>query len=308
MSGTAGDRRPDASSRPGGLASARPADRQRGRGSPSPAAALAAPLAHAVAQDLEAIFPNAPPPRAGGLHLRLPRRGGPARGAAQHGARRALAAGALVAAAFVGVFAGALLTRGPGPESPVQPAASPDPRAYATEPANAAPVALASPGPVPGAIPDPAPVPTLVASAPPPGAAVTPRKAFVRKIHKASVHKASVHKAVVRRAPVHKISAHAACRGSRCAPTLVEADARLRRAYAAAIRADVPRSVLVDYRDAWEELSHRAPDQPRQVAARYSDMAGELNRMAARGHQADVPTAPAGARRRPRTQLAALWR
>jgi len=86
------------------------------------------------------------------------------------------------------------------------------------------------------------------------------------------------------------------------------ADARLRRAYASAVRAGVPRSVLVDYHDDWERLRHRAPRQPGLVAARYNQMAGDLNRMAGRRQVARTAPPRVGPWRSLRTELASLWR
>jgi hypothetical protein len=88
----------------------------------------------------------------------------------------------------------------------------------------------------------------------------------------------------------------------------MQADARLRQAYAAAIRAEAPRSVVVDYRNEWEQLRQRAPDQPGLVTARYNEMAGELRRMAVRRQAAAASRPSALPRGGARTQLAALWR
>jgi hypothetical protein len=86
------------------------------------------------------------------------------------------------------------------------------------------------------------------------------------------------------------------------------ADARLRRAYAAAERAGVANAALADYRDEWSRLRRRAPRQPALVAARYRRMAAELNHMAARERVARAEPPRVGPWRRFRMQLAALWR
>jgi uncharacterized protein YecT (DUF1311 family) len=68
---------------------------------------------------------------------------------------------------------------------------------------------------------------------------------------------------------------------ARCAyPQVLEADRRLRRAYASATRAGVERGRLVSYRNRWASLRHRADDQPARVIAAYGDMARDLNRLA----------------------------
>lgn len=285
---------------------------------------LAASLARAVSDDLEIIFPNASP-RPGGLRLRLARRSDPPRPATGRGEGRAVVVGALVAAAFVGVSAGALFSHGPGPARPVQAAASsPSLESIAVDPSRTAPVS------------DPTLVRAPVAVAPTPVAISAPIRTV--KAHKASVHKVAASRAAERRASVRKVSGHetaarqasvhkvstrkaavrapartrtaraAACRSTACAPSIYTADARLRESYTAAIAAKVPRGVLVDYRDEWEGLRHRAPDQSGLVAARYNDMAGELDRIAARRLAEGAAPRRSGSHHRLRTQLAELWR
>lgn len=234
------------------------------------APALATPIARAVAEDLEAIFPNAPPAGAG-HRLRVRRDHAHIARAPQPS--RLAAVGALVAAAFVGVAAGALLTLDRAPPSPLESAVSspiPGPLAPAAPPV-ADPLLAAAPP----LAPTPSALPAQIASG------ASPRVAGARK---ASVHKASVHKAAVHKATVHRISSRTASKRARPAPALSmqAADARLRRAYMTAIRVGVPRDVLVDYRDEWERLRHRDPRQSSQVARRYVAMAGELDRVAKR--------------------------
>lgn len=86
------------------------------------------------------------------------------------------------------------------------------------------------------------------------------------------------------------------------------ADRRLRRAYASAVRAGAPRSVLIDYRDDWQRLRRRAPREPRLVAARYDQMASELQHLAHRRSVAHAAPPRPGPWRSLRMQLAALWR
>jgi hypothetical protein len=57
------------------------------------------------------------------------------------------------------------------------------------------------------------------------------------------------------------------------------ADRRLRRAYAAAVRAGVSRSILVAARDRWS-ATRRA--EPSRVVAVYGALAGDLERRAHR--------------------------
>jgi hypothetical protein len=74
----------------------------------------------------------------------------------------------------------------------------------------------------------------------------------------------------------------AAC-APRCSHTdLMAADRRLRAAYSRAVRAGVPRRVLVAYRNRWADLRHDAVWRPSRVASGYGAMAGDLNRMAQR--------------------------
>lgn len=242
--------------------------------SPGSTAATTA-VARAVAEDLEAIFPNAPPSSGGGRRLRL---GGRVETAGEGRSRlegRTAAVGAMIAAACVGVSAGALLTRGVG-------ASRPPPAAAGVQVPRVASLA---------AVPQPITVAQPIAVSRP----ASPRAAAA-KIHK-----------VVARAPARaRRGRPAVCRGSGC--SLMAADARLRRAYAAAVRADVPRSVLIDYRDSWERLRRRAPRQPGLVVARYNQMAGDLNRMAGRRRVARAAPPSAGPWRSLRTELASLWR
>ena len=57
------------------------------------------------------------------------------------------------------------------------------------------------------------------------------------------------------------------------------ADRQLRRAYARAVSAGVPRPILVDYRNRWADLRDEASWRPDRVAVGYRAMAGDLTRM-----------------------------
>jgi hypothetical protein len=61
---------------------------------------------------------------------------------------------------------------------------------------------------------------------------------------------------------------------------LMLADQQLRRAYARAVSAGVPRPILVDYRNRWADLRHEASWRPDRVVLGYRAMAGDLTRMA----------------------------
>jgi hypothetical protein len=95
------------------------------------------------------------------------------------------------------------------------------------------------------------------------------------------------------------------CRGgARCGgSTVAAADARLGRAYAAAERAGVPQPVLSGYRNEWTYLRRRASHDPKLVAVRYRQMAGDLERLSQ--HERIAPTGPL---ERFRLQMATLWR
>jgi hypothetical protein len=244
---------------------------------------LAAPVARAVAEDLEAIFPqDAPRPAAGRRRLKL--EAGRERDAARRRRgleRRAASLGALVAAACLGLSAGALVARTGAPLRSAPPSVSPG------VPITVAQASLPSPGPLPEA-----------PAVPPPSPAVAPLEAAQPADPSAAAADAAP------AAPRHGKPARTARHHGRSA--VLAADARLRRAYASAERAGVAYAVLADYRDEWSRLRRRAPRQPVLVAARYRQMAGELNHMAARERTARAE--PLGPWRRFRTQLAALWR
>lgn len=248
------------------------------------ATAAAVPMARSVAEDLEAIFPHRSRTQ-GAPALRLRVGAGRAGGTAHaRPVGYASAVGALAAAALAGVSAGALL--GPGPV-----ALRPQPGLQVKAPA------LPSPGPLPAG-PLHARPPRILAAAP-----QSPASA------RATLHKASARRPAAQRR--HAVMARRArCHGASCrAPSVMQADARLRHAYAEARRAGVSSTVLADYRDRWDSLRRRAPREPSLVAARYGAMADDLDRMAAR-HAVERERAPrhVGPWRALRTQIAALWR
>lgn len=229
-------------------------------------------VARSVADELEAIFPS---PSEGRRPIR--RRLGSGRGrATDAGARPAgkvAAWGAVIAAALVGVSAGSLMPRG---RAPIPEANLPTDRPLAVAAATPAPAPVAASPPV---LPSPGPL------APPVAAATAPVKAVDRAAEPVRRPATVARKAAVKRStkPARPKTTLAACGGSRCTHSdVLAADRRLRRAYSAAIRAGVSRAVLVDYRNRWARLRHRAPREPALVVARYSAMARDLNRYASR--------------------------
>jgi hypothetical protein len=129
-----------------------------------------------------------------------------------------------------------------------------------------------------------------------------PPRVLIAAPQPAAAAPAKVRKTSARRSPARR--RHAAV--ARHTPSLMQADAHLRSAYASARRAGVSSTVLSDYRDRWDALRLRAPREPRLVSARYDAMAEDLNRMAAR-HAVERESRP-GPWRALRTQIAALWR
>jgi hypothetical protein len=84
---------------------------------------------------------------------------------------------------------------------------------------------------------------------------------------------------------------HAGVRKAKLTPSrrsrpsdLMAADRRLRAAYSHAIRAGVPRHVLVEYRDRWADLREDASWKPERVAAGYGRMSADLERLARQPH------------------------
>lgn len=212
----------------------------------------AASRSRAVAADLSEIFASSQPSAAvsGDSAVR--------RLAPRAGSRfKPATIGALLAAGLVGVSAGVLLA-GKGAKS----------SETALEPAIAAVVA---PIPAPVRAPIPQPVaPVIQASAVEP--APTVEKAVEVKAKakpKAKPQKAKPQKAEAR--PV---------RASRA--EVLAADRRLRRAYDRAIRAGVPRPVLVDYRNRWNRLRRTTWDEPAQLVRGYDRLERGLSAEAKR--------------------------
>lgn len=247
--------------------------------SPRPAepASIRAGVSRAVADDLEAIFPNPAPSTAQGPQkLRLGRRTAEAT-SRSFGERRAAVWGAVIAAACIGVSAGALIARDG------RSAASPPVEVSAKQPAPVLAGVAATPAPAAAPLPSPgplAPSPVARVNLPEPVQADTAPKPSAPKVRKAAVKKVEA-----KRKP--KAVTRSVCGGYCDHGDVMAADRRLRRAYSAAVRAGVSRSVLVSYRNRWAGLRHRAPRQPELVVARYNAMAGDLNRLAGRRRLAE---------------------
>lgn len=221
---------------------------------PPPLAARRAE-AREVSTDLEAIFGTAAP-SAGAAAARAPRR--PVGGSAPPPrATRLATLGGLAAAACLGLAGGAYITRTSTHMGP------------AAEPSRAIPVEVAQ-----IAQPTPGPIDPLVTLDPQPQvtAALTP---VVRKAHTPRPH--------------HAASPRIRKREDRCCASsdMWSADRRLRRAYSAAVRAGVPRPILVSYRDRWASVRRERAHQPRRLVEGYGRLASGLDRAAARarGHR-----------------------
>ena len=219
----------------------------------------------AVSADLEAIFGRPPPPASGAARPRAARIAKAPGAGETHGLRRLSAAslGALAAAALAGIAAGSLLVkapaRTPAPQAP-HPAALPVETPPPLQTPQAADAALAA-----------------VAMAP------------------VETHAAPISAAHAVR-PAHTVR-HAG--RPHTYAQVVAADRRLRAAYAAAIRAGAPRALLVEDRDRWASLRHRAAHDPVRLVAGYDAIARDLDHAAARSHARPVRTAAHG-RFRPR--------
>jgi hypothetical protein len=258
------------------------------------AGAAAAPVARAVAEDLESIFPQeGRPPRADAGRLKLGAARSAKAGRRWAGDRRAASLGALLAAGCIGVSAGALVARTSAPPKAAPPAVSPG------VPITVATAALPAPGPLPA---HPMTVPVAPPSAPPIEAAnlASAPNAAPARLRRVSAAGPAAHRKATRTACARR----AGCGRN----ALMSADARLRRAYASAERAGVSHAVLADYHDEWSRLRRRAPRQPALVTARYREMAADLSRLAAHERVAHAQPPPVGPFRRLRMQMAALWR
>lgn len=240
---------------------------------------MATPVTRSVAEDLAAIFPHEPPPRTEtALQLVAGRRELTA--AKQPAPSRVGTLGAIAAAALLGVAAGALIGHQPAPSRRGAPPA--------------VQTAAVASTPRPAASPAQPPVQAAKAEAP---ARIRLRKVVARPAEVQRPRTAKVHSAAICHAP------H--CRAS----SVMAADERLRRAYDWAVDAGVSPNVLTDYHAQWEQLRHQAPSEPAAVAARYDQLAGELNSMAAGRQRSDhVPPGSPSAGVGGPTQIAALGR
>lgn len=70
-------------------------------------------------------------------------------------------------------------------------------------------------------------------------------------------------------------------------PDILEADRRLRLAYAEAIRQGVERRFLIQHQRRWTRLRTLAPRDPDGVLEGYADLAGALERLSVNGRAAD---------------------
>jgi len=241
------------------------------------AVGLATPVAQVVAQDLEAILLRNGAQAPSRRRLRLGASAPMADRGVHRPERRAAKLGAMIAVAFVGVAAGAMIPR------------------WHAKPAPASP-------------PSVAPVLAAPAFSPPglaPARVVTPAAAVEPKVEPARSPKARPD----RRAPSRRASAATPCGADgRCGHAdVMAADRRLRRAYAAAVRAGVSNAVLDDYRDRWSSLRRRAPEEPRRVTVGYRRLATELESEAARPRRTVYRAPPDDGWRRLRHEIAALW-
>jgi len=247
---------------------------------PQVIAGMATPVTQSVAEDLAVIFPHAPAPRSEtALQLVVGRR---ELTATTRPARSRIGTmGAIAAATLLGVAAGALIGHGPAPAR--------------RDPQPAAQTAAATLAPSPAARP----------ATQPPTRAATPEAPVRARLHKVVARPPPARRRETAEAPSAEV-----CQGAQCrASSVMAADERLRRAFDSAVDAGVSQNVLVDYHDQWDELRRQAPQEPGAVAARYNQLAGELNSMAAGRQRSDhaPPDRPSAGVGGP-TQIAALGR
>jgi hypothetical protein len=209
-----------------------------------------ADLSRTVAADLEGIF--------AGFQGASPRSGAPspARRLAPRraGALRLPMIGGVAAAALAGVAVGSMLGERASPPAPSL-AAGPAPNVIQPSPRPAAPLSPAPPVQL-AAAPKPAPVEA-----------------------EPEVKKPVVKASAVKRKPK---SPPRATRRHASRSEVLAADRRLRRAYASAIRAGVPRPVLVSYRNRWDRLRRSAWDEPARLVRGYGALTRDLSAEAAR--------------------------
>ena len=267
-----------------------------------------APIADGVAEDLQAIFPNAPARSSRSrLRIGIGRDGRPA----PRTQGRVAAIGAVVAAALGGLSAGALIGRGPAPAVSSPPERTEQVRIVVAPHPDARKIQAALPASRPG----PAMahgLPSLGPLAPPQLVQTSVEAPSPARVVKAKAVKPSKSdgRKVARRPPAPSPASR--CRGACDYEDVLKADARLRRAYASAADAGVARPVLVGYRNEWSSLRHRAPRQPARVVTRYSEMARELEGYATRPRVANSRVARASTWRSHtldglRADLASLW-
>lgn len=201
-------------------------------------------LARTVAADLDAIFAEVRTQAHGPAHARsLKLVGG--HGLARPRRLPIASLGAVAAAALIGLAAGTFV-----PSTPAQAPTAPAP---------------SSPPPVQAAMiaPLPSPIPAPAEAKPQP--AVETRQAPDRPRATKAANKAR------------------ACARARCSRSeVMDADHRLRNAYFRAVKAGVPRPVLVSYRDRWARLRVNAKHEPQRLVTGYRTLATGLTREARR--------------------------
>jgi hypothetical protein len=211
--------------------------------SPDPSAAAdRTDRASAVSSEMEAIFGGPAPRRERAPAAVNVERSPRAAGGRMRRKLPAASLGAIGAAALAGIAAGTLIVR--------RPATPTGPRHSA-----ALPVVLVPPLETPQAV-------DAALAAPTQPAVTTPRPQPVVRL--------------APRQPTH----HFVQAGSSYADARA-ADRRLRRAYAQAIRAGVPRALLAEDRDRWASVRRRYADQPSRLVASYDSLARDLDRAAA---------------------------
>jgi hypothetical protein len=206
-----------------------------------------ADVAQAVAADLDAIFASVSaetrgPSRARSLTVI------PGRGPARPRRLQLASLGAIASAALVGLAAGTFVPSTPSRAPTVAQSPLPDPNPPFVPPVQAA------------VLPQP----------------TSPAQPEVR-----------AEPAVERRAAAPRPRATKAksrsCARARCSRSeVMDADVRLRSAYFRAVRAGVPRPVLVQYRNRWAQLRVNARHEPQRLVTGYRSLATGLAREARR--------------------------
>lgn len=177
--------------------------------------------------------------------------------------------GGLAAAVLVGVSAGVYLA----PKASVAPASpqNPDQAAFA-----AAPTATGDVRPVVSALR------RTVHAAPTPAELVTEKPEAPATVRVARAEKSAARpsiKPVVRRVEPRASGCPGRSDGQSCSHAdVMAADRGLRRAYARASKAGVPRATLVATRERWDDLRREAPDRPERLVSGYLALSGDLAR------------------------------